>query len=276
MLKKLHHVGIVVTSADEALKFYRDTLGLPVSADRVIEDQGVRGVLLPIGNSEIELLEPVRRGTGVSNFLETRGEGMHHICFESDDVARELDAAAAKGIQLIDTAPRPGLAGMIGFCHPKSNHGCLVEYATPVEPPHHVAGPELPVKFKKIDHVAIVVQDLEQGTQDFERNLSLQRNPAKGGVNTKINIQNTFIPCDANGDTDLEILIPTSEEGPVAKFAQERKEGLFLLSLAVSSAQGAVEYLRGTGARAGDAVGGTAFVSMKSTNGVNLQLVERA
>ncbi len=137
MLSKVHHVGIVVKSADEALSFYRDALGLPVTADRVIEDQGVRGVLLQIGESEIELLEPVRDGTGVARFLETRGEGMHHICFESDDVDKELEGARAKGIQLIDETPRPGLAGMICFLHPKSNHGVLVEFATPLAEGHY-------------------------------------------------------------------------------------------------------------------------------------------
>ncbi len=136
MLSKVHHVGIVVKSADEALNFYRDALGLPVTADRVIEDQGVRGVLLQIGESEIELLEPVRDGTGVARFLETRGEGMHHICFESDDVDKELEGARARGIKLIDEKPRLGLAGMICFLHPKSNHGVLVEFATPLAEGH--------------------------------------------------------------------------------------------------------------------------------------------
>lgn len=137
MLSKVHHVGVVVKSADEALKFYRDALGLPVTADRVIEDQGVRGVLLKIGGSEIELLEPTREGTGVARFLATRGEGMHHICFESDDVDKELEGARQKGIELIDQKPRLGLAGMICFLHPKSNHGVLVELATPLADGHH-------------------------------------------------------------------------------------------------------------------------------------------
>ena len=136
MITKVHHVGIVVKSADEALKFYRDALGLNVTADRVIDDQGVRGVLLQVGNSEIELLEPTRNDTGVARFLESKGEGMHHICFESDDVGRELDGARARGIELIDEKPRAGLAGMICFLHPKSNHGVLVELATPVAGGH--------------------------------------------------------------------------------------------------------------------------------------------
>ena len=113
MLKKIHHVGVVVKSADEALKFYRDALGLKVTDDRIIEDQGVRGVLLAIGNSEIELLEPTRDDTGVAKFLASRGEGMHHICFESDEVGKELETVRAKGVTLIDEKPRLGLAGMI-------------------------------------------------------------------------------------------------------------------------------------------------------------------
>lgn len=137
MITKIHHVGLVVRDADEALKFWRDALGLEVTEDRVIDDQGVRGVLLKIGNSEVELLEPTRDDTGVSRFLETRGEGMHHLCFESDDVAAELTEAASKGVELIDQTPRPGLAGMIGFLHPKSNHGVLVEFATPIEGESH-------------------------------------------------------------------------------------------------------------------------------------------
>ena len=136
MLTKIHHVGVVVHSADEAMKFYRDALGLEVTADKVIEDQGVRGVLLQIGNSEIELLEPTRDDTGVARFLASRGEGMHHICFGSDDGHKELEAAKAKGIELIDQAPRVGLAGMICFLHPKSTHGVLVEFATPIEGGH--------------------------------------------------------------------------------------------------------------------------------------------
>jgi len=136
MLTKIHHVGVVVRSADDALKFYRDALGLPVTADRVIEDQGVRGVLLEIGNSEIELLEPTREDTGVAKFLASRGEGMHHICFESDDVDAEIEGARARGIELIDQKPRQGLAGMICFLHPKANHGVLVEFATPLKEGH--------------------------------------------------------------------------------------------------------------------------------------------
>lgn len=131
MLKKIHHIGIVVRNLDEAYAFYRDTLGLPVHKEATVEDQGVKAALLTIGNSEIELLEPINENGGVAKFLEKRGEGLHHICFETDDVDAELEATKQKGIALIDQKPRVGLAGMICFLHPKANHGVLIEYAQP-------------------------------------------------------------------------------------------------------------------------------------------------
>ena len=133
MLRKIHHVGIVVRHLEDAYAFYRDILGLPVHKMAVVEDQGVKAALLTIGASEIELLEPINANGGVAKFLERRGEGLHHICFETDDVATELAATKAKGIDLIDQQPRKGLAGMICFLHPRANHGVLVEYAQPVE-----------------------------------------------------------------------------------------------------------------------------------------------
>jgi methylmalonyl-CoA epimerase len=133
MLRKIHHVGIVVRNLEEAYAFYRDTLGLPVHKTAVVEEQGVKAALLTIGNSEIELLEPINLNGGIAKFLERRGEGLHHICFETDDVAAELAATKAKGIDLIDQTPRKGLAGMICFLHPRANHGVLVEYAQPMD-----------------------------------------------------------------------------------------------------------------------------------------------
>lgn len=133
MLRKIHHVGIVVRNLDDAYKFYRDVLGLHVHKEAVVEDQGVKAALLTIGTSEIELLEPINQTGGVAKFLERRGEGLHHICFETDDVAAELAATKAKGIELIDHTPREGLAGMICFLHPRSNHGVLIEYAQPLD-----------------------------------------------------------------------------------------------------------------------------------------------
>ena len=131
MLKKIHHVGVVVPNLDRAMVLWRDLLGLHLTKSAVVQDQGVKAALLLAGESEIELLEPLNPDNGVGKFLARRGGGLHHVCFESDDVTRELEGARAKGISLIDQKPRRGLAGMICFLHPKATRGVLVEYAQP-------------------------------------------------------------------------------------------------------------------------------------------------
>jgi methylmalonyl-CoA/ethylmalonyl-CoA epimerase len=133
MIDKIHHVGIAVHSLDEALKFYRDTLGLHVHAEDTVEDQGVRAALLTIGESEIELLEPTNPEANMAKFLERRGEGLHHICFQTPDVDGDLEALKQKDVALVDQQSRKGLAGMICFLHPKASRGVLVELATPME-----------------------------------------------------------------------------------------------------------------------------------------------
>jgi methylmalonyl-CoA/ethylmalonyl-CoA epimerase len=131
MLKKIHHVGVVVPNLEQAMALWRDLLGLRLTKSETVQDQGVKAALLQVGESEIELLEPLSPDNGVGKFLARRGGGLHHVCFETEDVGRELDGAKAKGIQLIDQKPRPGLAGMICFLHPKATRGVLVEYAQP-------------------------------------------------------------------------------------------------------------------------------------------------
>jgi methylmalonyl-CoA/ethylmalonyl-CoA epimerase len=142
MLRKIHHVGIVVDELAKAMSFWRDLLGLALVKTAMVQDQGVRAALLKAGESEIELLEPLSPESGVGRFLSRRGGGLHHVCFETEDVQAELNRARAKGIQLIDQQPRPGLAGMICFLHPKATRGVLVEYAQPIR--QSAAGPGEP------------------------------------------------------------------------------------------------------------------------------------
>jgi methylmalonyl-CoA epimerase len=133
LIQKVHHVGIAVQDLEAALRFYHDVLGLPLHKQAVVEEQGVRAALLAIGQSEIELLEPTGPDTPVGRFIARRGEGLHHICFQTDDVAQELEGLKAKGVELVDQQPRRGLAGLICFLHPRAHHGVLVELAQPLE-----------------------------------------------------------------------------------------------------------------------------------------------
>ena len=129
MIKKLDHIAVAVKSIDETLSLYTDTLGLKLIKREDVPDQGVKAALIKVGDSEIELLEPLDPNGGVARFLERNGEGMHHICLEVDDVNAELKALGEKGVQLIDKQGRPGLAGLVGFLHPRSLHGVLIELA---------------------------------------------------------------------------------------------------------------------------------------------------
>ena len=126
-LRAIHHVAVVVRDMDDALHFYHDRLGLALHSVVPIPTDGVRIAFLPVGPSRIELVEPTDPTTGVARFLESRGEGFHHVCFEVPDVARALAAMEADGIELIDHAPRKGAEGPVAFVHPRSCHGVLVE-----------------------------------------------------------------------------------------------------------------------------------------------------
>jgi methylmalonyl-CoA epimerase len=124
---RVHHVAVVVRDLEAALGFYRDQLGLALELVLPIESDGVRIAFLGVGESKIELVEPTDPTTGVARFLESRGEGFHHVCLEVADLAAELDRLLAAGIELIDAAPRRGAEGPVAFIHPRSCHGVLVE-----------------------------------------------------------------------------------------------------------------------------------------------------
>jgi methylmalonyl-CoA/ethylmalonyl-CoA epimerase len=176
MLTKIHHVGLVVRDLATAYRFWRDTLGLHVHKEATVTDQGVKAALLPCGETEIELLEPIDPDGGVGKFLAKRGEGLHHLCLETDDVATELATAKAKGLPMIDQAPRAGLAGMIGFLHPKASCGVLVEFAQP--PPAPAAADTGNIDF---DYLAIIVEDPPQAAATFHRNFGLSTPDADRG-----------------------------------------------------------------------------------------------
>ena len=126
-LGRVHHVAVIVREMEPALRFWRDSLGLePEIVEEMAQDR-VRIAFLPVGEAKIELVEPTDGSTGVARFLESRGEGFHHVCLEVTDLAAELDRLAADGIELIDTAPRKGAEGPVAFLHPRSCHGVLVE-----------------------------------------------------------------------------------------------------------------------------------------------------
>ena len=124
---KLHHIGIVVRDIQAALQVYQQALGLPLRETVDLVDQQVRVAFLPLGESNIELVQPTSDGAGIARYLANRGEGIHHICIEVEDIEAALARLEAHGVQLIDREPRRGAHGRVAFVHPKGAHGVLLE-----------------------------------------------------------------------------------------------------------------------------------------------------
>ncbi len=125
---KIHHVGIAVKSLDEASGRFGDLLGLEKAERYDLPEFGVSALFMPVGDSNLEFLEPLGDASTAGKFIEKRGEGVHHICFEVDDIEASLRDFAAQGARLIDEKPRPGAGGhLVAFVHPKTTHGVLVE-----------------------------------------------------------------------------------------------------------------------------------------------------
>jgi methylmalonyl-CoA/ethylmalonyl-CoA epimerase len=127
-LGRLDHVGIAVTDLAAARALYEGVLGLEVTHEEVIEDQGVHELLLRAGEAYVQLVAPLAPDTPVGRFLASRGEGVHHVGYAVPDVAAAVAELRAEGLEVIDPAPRVGSGGTtIAFLHPKSMQGVLVE-----------------------------------------------------------------------------------------------------------------------------------------------------
>jgi methylmalonyl-CoA/ethylmalonyl-CoA epimerase len=128
MLTKINHLGVAVPSLEEAIPFYRDTLGMTYSGTEEVTTQLVRVAFLAVGESKIELLEPTSPESPVAKFLEKNGQGVHHVAYEVEDIEAAIAKLVAEGARMIDSVPRSGAHGArIAFLHPKSSGGVLTE-----------------------------------------------------------------------------------------------------------------------------------------------------
>ncbi len=129
MLEKIDHIGIAVRSIDQAKPFFEKVLGLPCEGEEVVESQKVKTAFFAVGEVHIELLEPTSDDSPIAKFLENKGEGIHHIAYKTDDIARQLDQAKESGCRLIHETPIEGAGGkQVAFLHPKSTYGVLMEF----------------------------------------------------------------------------------------------------------------------------------------------------
>ena len=128
MLKKINHIAVAVSNLEEAAKFYQNVLSLTLTGVEVVAAQKTKVGFFKIGESNIELVQPSEPDSPLVKFLETKGQGIHHICFEVDDVEAEVKAFLEKGAIMVDQKPRPGAHNTkVAFMHPKSSNGVLIE-----------------------------------------------------------------------------------------------------------------------------------------------------
>jgi methylmalonyl-CoA/ethylmalonyl-CoA epimerase len=127
-LGAVNHIGIAVQNIEEAKKLFSDALGLPCVDEKTVPERGVKIAFLSTGNTTVELLEGIGPESAVSKFVEQRGPGIHHLCFEVDGIERVMKELAESGMRLIDEKPRVGAEGkLVAFVHPKSTLGVLIE-----------------------------------------------------------------------------------------------------------------------------------------------------
>ncbi len=125
---KLDHIGIVTTSIEEGAKIWEGFLGFHPLEVTEVESQKLKVATFDADGVRVELLQPLGEGSPVSKFLATRGGGLHHICFQVEDIAATLSGLRGKGVMMIDESPRPGVsAKKIAFLHPRSMGGVLIE-----------------------------------------------------------------------------------------------------------------------------------------------------
>ncbi len=126
MIKAISHLGVAVQNLEEAREFYRSVYGVESGEPMIGGGGTVRASLVELDNATVELLEPTGNEGAIAKFLEKRGEGIHHICYEVDDIKAEIDSLKAKGIEVLGE-PTPGAEGLSAFLHPRGTHGILVE-----------------------------------------------------------------------------------------------------------------------------------------------------
>lgn len=124
---KINHIGIAVKDIDESLKFWRDALGIELSHIEDVPSQKAKVAFLPVGESEVELVNPTTEDSGVAKFIAERGGGMHHLCLEVEDIEDTIATLKEKGVRMIDEVPKVLPGRKMAFVHPKSTGGVLIE-----------------------------------------------------------------------------------------------------------------------------------------------------
>ena len=169
MFKRIDHIGVVVRDLKTATDAFENLFGLKVAAQEVIEERGLIAALVPTSNVRFELMQPTNPESAVGRFIERRGEGIQHICFEVDDIRATIETLKGRDVQLIQGEPEGGFVGEVEFIHPRAANGVLTEIAqvtrrTPVD--HDL----------RVHHVTISTTDRDGAVENWSKSFDMKVN----------------------------------------------------------------------------------------------------
>jgi len=226
VLQRIDHIGVAVRSIDEAAEKFKRLLGLEISDREAVEDQQIIAALVPTHDVRFELMQPTSTDSVVGRFLERRGEGIHHICFEVDDIGAEIAILKSKNVQLIQGTPRAGFVGLVEFIHPRSAAGILVEIA-------QVTRRTPTATNLWLRALTIASTDINAASDMWKRNLALVDLDSDTVTNGSVGDSNAIRLDSPNrmGTAVVEFTQPTDPQSQVGHFIETTGQGVFSVTL---------------------------------------------
>ena len=240
MFLKIDHIGVAVHNLEEATAKFKETLGISEVARENVEDQQLVAALLPTSDVRFELLQPTDPESVVGRFLERRGEGIHHICFEVVDIQDEIDDLTAREVQLIQGSPREGFVGQVDFVHPRAAAGVLVEFA-------QISRRTPTVSDLRMGHVMVAAKNAGESADVWKRNFSMVDSAETGFSSSPSNFARVRGLCisDSGASDAVKFAQPLAAQGPIHDYIEDRGEGVYSITL-VSTSLDDVPFVRAT------------------------------
>ena len=259
MFLRIDHIGVAVRDLAAASRTMEELLGLKVAAQEEVEEQQLIAALVPTANVRFELMQPTADDSVVGRFLERRGEGVHHICFEVEDIQAEIDALKARDVQLVQGAPREGFVGLVEFVHPRAAAGVLVEFAqvsrrTPTE--SHLG----------LGYVTIATWDAGAAARQWITNFRLAVQAASGDSAGGGRHTSMLESPRERGQALVEFVEPLEPGSTIGSFIETRGEGVYSVTLEASDMD-AVPYVKNRP--------GSSLIGPEQLFGVRLSLARR-
>lgn len=224
----IDHIGVAVKNMDQAAAQFENLLGLTISAQEEVEDQQLIAALVPTDTTRFELMQPTDPESVVGRFLDRSGEGIHHICFEVDDIQREIDELKAREVQLVQGAPREGFVGQVEFIHPRAAGGVLVEIAQIELRSPTSCGLSL-------HHATVATEDSEGVSNLWKKNLNVidhTRTDANTDASLVAGTQSHLVDGQAGqGDSLVEFRQSVDTSSSIAEFIENGGRGVYSLTL---------------------------------------------